>query len=204
MNDQTTVSADDDFVSDLPKPDELATLKERANVMGIKFSPNIGAEALRQRIKEHLEGTSSAEEEKAGEAVDGAQAEAPLTKSQIRAKMIKEEMRQIRIRISCLNPDKAALQGEILCVANKYLGEVKKFIPFGEATDDGYHVPYILYKLLKSRKFLHVKTSRNRQTGQIDVTQRWVPEFAIEVLPQLTKEELKDLAAAQAAAGGVN
>ena len=111
----------------------------------------------------------------------------------------------IRCRIANLNPSKRDLRGEIFTVANKYVGTVRKFIPYGEATDNGYHIPHIIYEQLKTRKFLQVNTRNDRSAGnQIVVDQRWVPEFSIEVLPQLTQEELDKLAASQAAAGGVS
>jgi len=99
-----------------------------------------------------------------------------------------------------MDPKKRDLPGEIVTVGNEYLGMVSKFIPFGEATDAGYHVPHILYTFLKNRKFLNVKTTK-RANGQIKIEQSWANEFALEILPPLTQEELNKLANAQAAAG---
>ena len=72
---------------------------------------------------------------------------------------------------------------------------------YGEDTDNGYHVENIIYQQLKARKFQSITTKSVK--GQIQVSTRWVPEFALEVMTPLTKEELKDLAASQAAAGGL-
>ena len=107
-------------------------------------------------------------------------------------------MKLIRCRIYNLNPSKRDLQGEIVTVGNKYLGSVKKFIPFGEATDNGYHIPNILYEELKRRRFQSITTKSVK--GQIVVNNRMVPEYSLEVLPQLTKEQLKELADKQGAA----
>jgi len=57
---------------------------------------------------------------------------------------------------------------------------------------------------MKQREFLSVKSVQNRKTGQMDITQRWVREFAIEELPPLTDKELKDLATQQAAKVGMD
>lgn len=176
---------------------ELEALKARATMMGISFSPRIGLERLRAKVEAKLNGDT--EEETA----------APKTeqqkKAELRKKMRDEQMALVRLRIANLNPSKRDLRGEIFTVANKYVGTVRKFIPYGEATDNGYHVPKILYEQLKSRKFLQVNTRNDRNAGnQIVVDQRWVPEFSLEVLPQLTQEELDKLAASQAAAGGVS
>jgi len=75
-------------------------------------------------------------------------------------------------------------------------------VPFGEATEDGYHVPYCIFKMLDKRRFLDIRTTKGKN-GQPVVKSGYVKEFAIEVLPQLTPEELARLANKQAAAGTV-
>jgi hypothetical protein len=112
-------------------------------------------------------------------------------------------MKLIRVRIQNLDPKKKDLQGEIFAVSNKFLGTVKRFVPYGDTTDEGWHLPYVIYKELVSRKFLQITTTKDRQTKQVKVLKRWVKEFAFEVLPPLTDRELKALAAAQAAAGSI-
>ena len=111
-------------------------------------------------------------------------------------------MRLVRLRITNMDPKKKDLPGEILTVANDYLGTVRKFIPFGEVTDNGYHVPYCLYMMMKERRFLNIRTTK--KNGQIQVSSGWATEFAFEELPPLTQHELDRLAAAQAAAGGIS
>ncbi len=177
---------------------ELAALKARAKTMGLKVSPKIGLERLKAKIEAKLN-PSAEEDADPGEETD------IQRKARIRKKQIAEQMALVRCRIANLNPSKRDLRGEIFTVANKYVGTVRKFIPYGEATDNGYHIPQILYEQLKARKFLQVNTRNDRSAGnQIVVDQRWVPEFSIEVLPSLTQEELDKLAASQAAAGGVS
>lgn len=188
---------EDTGISQVSEEDQLDMLKETAKQMGVKFSPKIGLEALQEKIREH----QASEEEDDTEKLKGMSETA--RKALIRQKQRREQLALVRVRISNLNPSKADLAGEIFTVRTKYLGIVKKFIPYGEATDEGYHVPRILYNEMKSRKFLQVKTKQNKQTGQIDVSTRWVPEFAFEELPQLSKEELRKLANQQAAAAGM-
>ena len=74
-------------------------------------------------------------------------------------------------------------------------------IPYGEQTDEGFHIPYCLFRLLQSKRFLHIRTVKDRVTGVERQEKQWVKEFSLDVLPDLTKEELARLAAAQAAAG---
>ena len=207
---------------DLQMPSELDLLKQRATLMGIAFSNNIGEETLRQRIadKQAKLDAAASGAENTGEEGDTVQqeqgevnaleagaspkeevtTERPLT---LREKIRLEQMRLVRVRITCLDPKKKDLPGEILTVANEYLGTVRKFIPFGEVTDDGYHIPYCLYKMLDARKFLNIRTFTDRRTGTVRVESGYVKEFALEVLDPLTPAELAKLATAQKAAGSV-
>ena len=118
--------------------------------------------------------------------------------------MQREQLKLVRVRITCMDPKKKDLPGEVLTVANEYLGTVRKFIPFGEVTDNGYHIPFVLYTMLDERKFLNIRVSKDPRTGRELVTSQWAKEFAIEILPQLTQLELSNLAIAQAAAGSID
>lgn len=184
--------------------DELAMLKQRAKMMGITFSNNIGLDSLRQKIEAKMAGHVDPEDAPvANPLVDPA---APVNKSgktpTLRQHLINEEMKLIRLRITNLDPKKKGMPGDFFTVANEYLGTITKYVPFGEATDEGYHVPHCIYKMLKAKKFLDIRTYKDKSNGNaIKVEQRWAAEFALEVLPPLTEEELKQLAVAQTAAG---
>lgn len=187
---------------------EIAILKNRARMMGITFSNNIGVEALRAKIQAKMDETDVPTDETDGDA-DGDEPEAKPdappkkeTTQQLRDRLTREAMKLVRLRITNLDPKKKDLPGEIITVANEFIGTVRKYIPFGEVTDDGYHVPYVLYQELENRRFLDVRVTR--RNGREHVEQRWAKEFALEVLPQLTPQELARLSAAQAAAGGLS
>lgn len=188
------------------KQDELSSLKERAISMGISFSNNIGVDALKQKINDKLLDNASPESDTvivADDEVD--QYTLPLNEvtdqAILRERMYKENMYLVRCRITNLNPLKKDVTGEWVTVHNKFLGTVRKLIPFGESTDNGYHIPKILLEVLKERKFLSMKRKRGNDNGAPE--QQWVKEFAIEELPPLTKEELEQLARQQAAARGM-
>lgn len=219
-DEQNNINENEEFENDIPQPDELTMLKQRATLMGVKFSNNIGVDALRQRIEDKLSGEQSANDSEASVEEDQDQPRlsneppvgdtAPVvvepkkeTMVEFRARVRKEANKLIRCRITCLDPKKANLPGEILTVANEYIGTVRKYVPYGEKTDNGWHIPQVIYNMLVGRKFLQIKQIKG-QNGKPD-TQEWahVREFAIEVLPQLTPAELAKLAATQAAAGGV-
>jgi hypothetical protein len=196
---------------------ELEMLKERAKVMNITHSNNIGVEALRAKINAKLNG----EEEPAevletpnaleaglanmGKALEKAEeakpVEAPARIMTLREYLIKENMMLLRCRITNLDPKKKDLPGEIITVANEHLGTVRKFIPYGEATENGFHIPKILYEFLKSRKFTNISVTK--KDGKEHVSTRDVAEFSLEILDPLTTEELNDLKQAQIAAGSI-
>ena len=83
------------------------------------------------------------------------------------------------------------------------LGTVRKYIPYGDQSDNGYHIPFCIYQMLKDRQFLNIRTGKDRR-GQVKVEQGMAREFAIEVLEQLTPEELYKLGQAQIAAGSTD
>lgn len=188
--------------------DELTLLKERAKVMGIPFSNNISLETLRKRVADKMEGKDEAPEVNAltgDPEIAQAMAAKPLNQKDnavaLRKLMYTKQMRQVRVRITNMDPKKKDLPGEIWTVANEYLGTVRKFVPYGEQTDDGFHIPYCLYRLLDSKRFLHIRDVKDRTTGIVRQDKVWAKEFSLDVLPTLTQAELDRLAAAQAAAG---
>lgn len=201
INDKPTTDSvqGNDSVDEL-QVDEMTILKQRATMMGIKFSNNIGLEALRKKVADAQEGITEQEQPEVNPLATTPVKEDKLSMAQ---RIRLENTRLVRVRIQNLDPKKKDLPGEILTVANDYMGTVRKYVPYGEATDNGYHIPYCLYKLLKNRKFLNVSVKKGRN-GKERVEQQWVREFAIEILPQLTEEELKQLGQAQLAAGSLN
>lgn len=192
------------------QPTELQMLKSRADMMSIAYSNNIGVDALRKKIEAKMNG----EEEQAEPKQDAAAGDIapnplagetkPAKRKSLRDFLVEREMKLVRVRIQNLDPKKANLPGEIFTVANDHLGTVRKFIPYGDATEDGYHVPFILFKALQSRKFQNIRLIKDKRTGTSRVEHSWVKEFALEVLPQLTPNELNRLATAQIAAGTVD
>ena len=188
--------------------DELTLLKERAKVMGIPFSNNISLETLRKRVADKMEEKDEAPEVNAltgDPEIAQAMVAKPLNQQAnaiaLRKLVYAKQMRQVRVRITNMDPKKKDLPGEIWTVANEYLGTVRKFVPYGEQTDDGYHIPYCLYRLLDSKRFLHIRDVKDRTTGIVRQDKVWAKEFSLDVLPALTQAELDRLAAAQAAAG---
>lgn len=105
----------------------------------------------------------------------------------------------VRCRIQCMNPAKKDWPGEIFSVGSAKLGTFKKFVPFN--SPEPYHLPKIIYDMLTEKKCTVFYTDVDPH-GNKTRKGRLVNEFAIEVLPPLTRDELSELARRQALKAG--
>lgn len=180
----------------LEMPDELISLKQRADLLGISYHPSIGLEKLRDKVNASI--TSTEEPKKAEVAAPEVKVESESAK---RLRLRNEAAALVRIRITCMNPNKKEWDGEIITAGNAGVGTFKKFIPFN--SDDGWHVPNIIYQQLRDRMCqIFVTTTDSR--GNKSRTGKMIKEFAIEVLPQLNQVELDELARRQAMAKSID
>lgn len=117
----------------------------------------------------------------------------------IRRAMKLRHLRLLRVKITNLNPADAEVPGSIVTVLNPYLGKVSKFIPYGDESENGYHVPAILVQELKSRKFPMRKLNKRSKFGVKTYKTVMAPKFSVEVLEDLSESERRQLALQQAA-----
>ncbi len=205
--------------------DELASLKQRADLMGLSYHPSISAAKLKEKISAALQGetkpdaedvkpdtTAVSQEDAVVAATSGTRVKAVVdeetgdtvfgvaeTENQKRLRLRNEANEQVRIRVSCLNPNKKDWQGEIFTVGNAAVGTFKKFVPFN--TEEGWHVPRMILQAMQERQcqiFVNEKT----KNGVTVRRGKQIKEFAIEILPSLTQTELNELARRQAMANG--
>lgn len=180
--------------------DELTALKQRADLLGIAYHPAIGLEKLRAKVNAAVteEGPSDDEEDLA----PAVPVEVPKeTEAAKRLRLRNEAAALIRIRLTCMNPNKKEWDGEIITAGNAAVGTFKKYIPFN--AEEGWHVPAIIYKQLVQRECQIFVTKADGQGNKSRVG-KMIREFAIEVLPQLTKDELDELARRQAMAKSID
>lgn len=171
--------------------DQLATLKARADMLGIQYHPSIGIDKLREKVN-----AAVVHEPAAAPAQPVAESQA-----QVNLRLQQEASKLVRIRIQCMNPLKKEWEGEIFTVGNAVVGTYKKFVPF--AADDGWHVPHIIYEHIVSREyqsFITVTDSKGNKTRKGKISK----EYSVEVLPALTKDELDELARRQALAKSID
>ena len=188
------------------KQDELASLKARADLLGLTYHPSIGVEKLREKVAAAIAGTPPVTD-------TPNEFETPLTKGlapaqpraetevEKRLRLKQEATKLIRIRLTCMNPAKKEWDGEIFTAGNSVIGSVKKFVPFN--ADDGWHVPYIILQMIQDRMcqiFVAATDSRGNKVRK----GKMIREFAVEILDPLTKDELAELAARQAATKAID
>lgn len=179
--------------------DELTLLKRRADKLGVSYSNNIGLETLKERVAKAMEGNK---EPKAQEEAEGESADKVQSLVELRAEKRKEAMKLIRIRYTNMNSRKKDVPGEFFTVANGIVGTIKRYVPYGEAAENGWHVENAIYKMMKRRTFTTTVTKRDDK-GRPYNTSVERKEFAIEVLDPLTNEQLEQLAKDQRASGRV-
>jgi hypothetical protein len=185
--------------------EELRLLKQRATMMGITFSNNIGIESLKAKIEAKMSGNPMPQEPSEPAVNPLAQAaEIKAETRSLRQMVYDKNMHLVRLRIQNLDPKKKDLPGEILTVANQVLGTVSKYVPYNEVSDGGYHVPYCIYKMMLRRQFQNITVTKDPRTGRERIKYSMAKEFALEVLPPLTPAEIKNLAQAQLAAGSLD
>jgi hypothetical protein len=131
-----------------------------------------------------------------------------LSEVEKRAIVRAKAMRLHRVRVHNLDPNDAAVPGAIKTVYNKYTGKVSKYIPFGEENEHGYHIPEILMNSLREEKYTMRKEVKQRgQVSSFGVKQYktvLMPKFNIEILPDLSAEEIHGLAQDQKARGAID
>ena len=196
---------------------DIEQLKREADAIGAKYHHRAGAEKIQAAIEARqaeiaLQAAEQGDEpEPAPQPAEEAKAQVydmnsvprPMTEEQFKeiqfAEKKQECNRLIRIRVQCMNPNKKNWTGEIISVGSAKLGTFKKFVPFN--SEEPYHVPAIIYEEMKSRK-CRIGTSTKGPNGQVVHRNKLIPEFSIEVLPPLTRDELRALAQRQAMAAG--
>lgn len=215
MSDQSENQVEEVAAENLPMPSELDMLKDRATMMGIKFSNNIGVDALKKKIADAMEGIKDEDEPVQQAAANPFEAgQAPVTaaknvldptgagarKVTVAEQIRLDAMKLVRVRITNMDPRDKDLPGEIFSVGNDFIGNVKKYVPY-DGHDEGYHIPQCIYDMLVEKQFLQIKTIK-KPNGGTENRQIMARKFAIEVLPPLTEQELHELKVAQAAAAG--
>lgn len=176
---------------------EVVALQEECTVLGIEFHHMHGEAKLQELIDAHNAGQEKPDPLK--EKITPVPPERYMREKQIHAR--KEAKRLIRCRIQCLDPQKKDWPGEMISVGSAKLGTMKKFVPFN--TGLPYHLPKMIFDMLDERQcsiFYQVKDKLGNPIKKAKQSKA----FALEILPDLTKQELSELSRKQQMAQGVN
>lgn len=203
MSDENVVNVKE--VDDEPKFDALDALKKKAKLMGVKHHHKIGIEKLTKLLEEKEAGTvDPAPVKEDPSRFDMQPAPTKITgrigrRLTRREYLRKEAAKLVRIRVACMNPNKKEWEGEIYTVSNSVVGTFKKYVPFNN--DEGWHVPNIIFQHMLERECQIFYTAKGPRGNKIRKG-KLIKELVVEVLPDLTTKERKDLAIKQAMARG--
>lgn len=207
----------------------IETLRGLAKQMEVSFSGNTGMDTLRNKLLARLAPLVESnpanrkqfdEPDLSGDDdLDEIQVNvAPVKKAPSKASLLKmdpstiediglrrqvvraQALRLVRVKIQNLDPNDSSLSGAIISLQNKYTGKVAKYVPFGEESENGYHIPWMMYEHLKQWKFPLRKEQKGGRFGVKTYKTVMVNKFNVEVLPSLTYAELKELASYQRSA----
>jgi hypothetical protein len=171
---------------------EMDLLKARADQLNIKYHPNIGLGTLRERVN-----TAVSKPDKIRLA----------TKVLSRQELVNRELteqrnkakRLVRIMITCMDPSKSNIEGEIHTVSNRVVGTVRRYVP---CVSEAWHVEHIIYEQLKEKKFVHhytIKDSNNKPVNK----QKLVPTYNVAIIDNMSDKEIDELKKQQALAGRI-
>jgi len=189
---------------------EIEQLRQQAKDLNIKHHPKLGVKKLSILVAEAngIPVPQSVVAEPAAAPAPAAAVEpvkpkkkATVSAAEInkarRLQNIREAKQLVRIRLTCMDPNKKEWDGEIITVQNKKVGTLRKYIPFNN--ENGYHVPKMILNVLKTKQcqVFHTVVRNGVKVRQ----GKLVPAYAIQELPPITKDELKAIATRQAAQG---
>jgi hypothetical protein len=113
-----------------------------------------------------------------------------------------ESQKLVRVIVRSNDPLKRESQGEIFTVGNRSINggrPIKKYIPYNN--EEGWHIPNMLLDHLKAAETqIFKKVTRN---GQDFMEPTNIKAFNIEILPQLSEDELSTLQVKQKATGSI-
>jgi hypothetical protein len=96
-----------------------------------------------------------------------------------------------------MDPDRREHQGAVYSVGSSKLGKIAKYVPFNTP----WYVPKAIVEVMQEAKF---STHHNVPDGMGGTVKKstLAPAYNIEILPDLTEDELKELAQRQAMGEG--
>lgn len=163
-------------------PEQRRTaLLARAELLGLSFKANITTDKLQALIMAKMD-----------EPIAAPTAPEPMVSE--REKQRREAMKLRRVIIQANDPHKQQHESEQITVGNRFIGTVTRVFPFNTE----WHIEQCIYDTLKERKFqMFIPKNKGKLLGVPE--SKLTPAYTIIDMPDLTEQELKELAAQQAA-----
>lgn len=172
----------------------IAALKRKADTMGVTYRENVSVATLQKLIQDKLEPKGESKD-KADE-TKGAASETKDAET-----LIKEAHKLVRVIILPNEQTKASNhESELVSAGNSVVGTVTRLVMFGVE----WHVEQIILNALREKKFQMFTKSKESRYNQDVVTTKYLPAYNIQVLDQLTPDELDDLARQQQRSGAID
>lgn len=189
-------------------------LVKQAKELGIEVHHRWNNETITNKINSELAELYKANLEAAQAQVDSleeeTQAEVPqeaptlpkrpvraLTKAEFREadfqRRKRDAQRLIRVRVACMDPDRRKHPGAVYSTGSSKMGKIAKYVPFNVP----WYVPKAIVEILKEAKFSTYYEVPDGNGG-MRAESRLIPTYSVEILPDLTENELKELAQQQA------
>lgn len=169
--------------------------KEAADKNAARLAEEAAAEEAKKSTMPDLSAAVAQDQ-----AATAAEAQTPVdeTPGQRKMRLRREATKLVRVHISCMDPAKTKYKGELICVSNRNIGTIQRFVPFNR----DWHIEQVLLDALLDKNYMVFDEEKTPRAGITVKTPRNVPAFNIRILPALTEAELKDLAQRQAMADG--
>lgn len=103
-----------------------------------------------------------------------------------------------RVIVACVDPKQQKIRNRLMTVSNDVVGDIRMAIPYNNA--NGWYVPNMMLSALREAKCVMMR-DKKMENGDTTSEPYMGPMYNITVLPELTKQEVADLAAEQAKTG---
>lgn len=165
--------------------------------MGISYTANDTITRLQIKINSRLRFPKDlpVEPEVNGIPVSRFNATKDSSASSVDLKLRKECLRLVRIKVTNLYPQEKNLKGSIFTWLSSEAGEIKYFVPFGEACGEhGVYIPVVIVDWLKSAKYIDITEGTHPDNPRIKIPKSVKKaKYFVEELPPLTIEQIKAL-----------
>ena len=186
---------------------EMIELQDRAEMLNMRFHPNIGKETLRKKLiafaAEKAKKAEAASIQQAVIATDPIPRVAPapiqLSQKQIRMNKVKAANKLVRCRVTCMDPGRKDWEGDYFTVSNSVIPTIKKYVSF---VADAWYVPQMILDQLLEKECTVFKTVKGPRGDKMRKGFQQ-PAYNIVMLPPLNAEEMTTLATQQAMAGNI-